>query len=172
MIFSPSERIARVTRQFSTGVVATTVVLIALAALVIWQATGAIHAHGLDGREDGAVALANTQVLDLTTVDTATAKQKLTRLQARSTGDFGKQISGLSSTFQNVLKRGHIAAKGHIVAAGISSFSDDTATVLVVSATTVTTAKEPHGVKRTYRCRVSLTRESGKWLVNDMKFVS
>jgi Mce-associated membrane protein len=55
--------------------------------------------------------------------------------------------------------------------AGLGRHDPDSARVLVVADSTVTTAAGPSPQKRHYRLQLDLVRDGDRWLVSDLQFV-
>jgi Mce-associated membrane protein len=140
-------------------------------ALLAWQVTVWIHDHRDDDRRAGALDVAKAQVLDLTTLDSESVSSTVEAMGSRVTGDFKRQFDGFSQTFVDVVQHDKITATGEISDAGISSFDDSSAVVIVASTTEVATAKQTTPMQRDYRISVSLDRVDGSWLISGMEFV-
>jgi len=162
MIASPRRTVS----ALALGVVSA----VALAALV-WQATVWVQNARDDDRRTAAVDVAKAQVLDLTTLDSASVASKVKAMGGRVTGDFKRQFDGFSTTFAKVVQHDQIQATGEIKAAGITSYDDDSAVVIVASTAQVTTEKQKAPTQRDYRISVSLERSGGSWLISGMEFV-
>jgi len=140
-------------------------------ALLVWQATSWLQHHRDDGRRTAAVDIARAQVLDLTTLDSATVAAKVAAMGSRVTGDFKRQFDGFSKTFADVVQHDRISATGEIKAAAISSYDDSSAVVIVASTAQVSTEKQQTPTRRDYRISVTLDRIDGSWLISGMEFV-
>jgi len=140
-------------------------------ALLVWQASVSAQNARDDDRRMAAVDVAKAQVLDLTTLDSASVASKVAAMGSRVTGDFKRQFDGFSKTFAQVVQHDKIQATGEIKAAGITSYDDDSAVVIVASTAQVTTEKQKAPTQRDYRISVSLERSGGSWLVSGMEFV-
>jgi len=142
----------------------------ALVALV-WQATVWVQNARDDDRRTAAVDVAKAQVLDLTTLDSASVASKVKAMGGRVTGDFKRQFDGFSTTFAKVVQHDQIQATGEIKAAGITSYDDDSAVVIVASTAQVASESQKSPTQRDYRISVSLDRSGGSWLISGMEFV-
>ena len=144
---------------------------LALVVGLSWQGKG-----WLDGREkisqrEQAVETASSQVIDLTTMDSATVQDKLESLAGRTVGDFKDQFNDITKSFQDVVEKNQITATGVIDGAAIESISDTQASVIVASSATITEKAKQEPVVRTYRLRIKLERSDDTWLVAGMEFV-
>jgi len=147
------------------------VVIVALLALIVVEglAVGR-HQHRESLRRD-AIRVANAQVVDLTTIDPAHVDDRLADLRKRTTGDFRRQLQGISQTFRSVVRSGKVRTAGDVVAAAVTSVTDRRAHVLVANRTTVTNTSAKQPTTRAYRIRVDLLRVDDRWLVSGMEFV-
>lgn len=144
--------------------------LVALVVLVLWQANQLRLDRRGDSLREGAVAAAEAQVLDLTTLDSVSVDVNLRRMAKRTSGDFRDQLQGITKTFSDLVAKNQIKASGLVVSRAVSSFSDSDATVLIASSAAIS-EKGGKPVTRTYRMRVKLERDSGSWKINGMEFV-
>jgi Mce-associated membrane protein len=151
--------------------IAVAVVSAAALALLVWQATVWVQDLRDDGRRSAAVDVAKAQVLDLTTLDSASVAAQVAAMGNRVTGDFKRQFDGFSQTFADVVQHDQIKATGEIKAAAITSYDDNAAVVIVASSAQVSTQKQTTPTQRDYRISVSLERSGGSWLVSGMEFV-
>lgn len=159
------------TPHWRVPVAALGVVTVLALALLAWQATVWLQHHREDDRRGAAVEIAEAQVLDLTTLDSESVASKVASMGSRVTGDFKRQFDGFSKTFAQVVQHDKIQATGEIKAAGITSYDDNSAVVMVASTAQVATEKQKAPTQRDYRISVSLERSGGSWLISAMEFV-
>jgi Mce-associated membrane protein len=150
--------------------VAAVVVLALLAVIVLEAIAVGRHQHRESLRRD-AIRVASAQVVDLTTIDPAHVDDRIADLRKRTTGDFRRQLQGISQTFRSVVRSGKVRTAGDIVAAAVTSVTDRRAHVLVANRTTVTNTSAKQPTTRAYRIRVDLLRVHDEWLVSGMEFV-
>lgn len=118
------------------------------------------------------VALAEAQVLGLTTLDYRHVDAQVAAMIDRTTGDFHKQFELIAKTFEQVVNQSSVIARGRIVAAGVASLSRSRAIVLVASKAQVQSKNSARPSARTYRMRVTLERGGhSPWLISNMEFV-
>src|SRR4051794_2839265 len=60
--------------------------VVALAAVIVWQAEAVRDDHRQDKAQQQAIRLAEDQVVDLTTLDSATVKDKIDSMSRRTSG--------------------------------------------------------------------------------------
>jgi hypothetical protein len=145
-------------------------VVAVLAALLIWQVLERRGSDAEDARRSKAVSVAKAQVIDLTTLDSDSVAPKLKAMAGRTSGEFRQQLSGITNTFVKIVRENKIAATGVIDATGVTSMSDDRATVIVASSATVNQGKSK-AATRNYRIKVSLKLVKGAWKIDGMEFV-
>ena len=149
----------------------TAVVVLALLAVVVLEAIAVgRHEHRESLRRD-AIRVASAQVVDLTTIDAAHVDDRLADLRKRTTGDFRRQLQGISETFRSVVRSGKVQTAGDVVAVAVTSVSDRRAHVLVANRTAVTNTSAKQPTTRAYRIGVDLVRVKDTWLVSGMEFV-
>jgi hypothetical protein len=144
----------------------------ALVAVLVWQGLALRHDHQLDDRSDAAVRVAQDQVLDLTTLDSRTVSGKIKAMRERTTGDFSRQLEGITKSFVDAVTKAKLTASGDIDAAAITKIDDSRASVLVATTVLVTNKKEPKPATRSYRMKVELTWSDDRWLIDGMEFVA
>lgn len=118
------------------------------------------------------VETARQVVVNLTTLNHASADADINRILAGTTGTFRDQFSNASGSFRQVLDTGQVDSTGDIKEAGLIDANDDTAHVLVAAASTVKNTDAPNGESRVYRMKVTLEHVDNAWLVSNVEFVS
>jgi Mce-associated membrane protein len=94
------------------------------------------------------------------------------RVTDGATGSFKKQYSKLQEGVLEVLKREKSVMEGEVLWAGVVDVDQDSATVIVATSGTVANQQSNNQpVARTFRLRLDLVLEDGKWLTNDLQFV-
>jgi Mce-associated membrane protein len=142
-----------------------------LLGVTVWQ--------GLGWREDRSVAedrravlrVAEAQGVDLLSLTASNVSERLTAMSERTTGDFKRQLDGITSTFAGTITDQKIEAAGQVVDAAVESLDEDDAKVLLAGDTQVKDDKSDAVTPRSYRIRVSLVRHEGRWLIDNMEFV-
>lgn len=148
-----------------------TVLFVTLAGATVWQGwVYADHRTDVDQRRE-AISVAKAQVIDLTTMDSTTVKSKVAAMKRRTSGDFKRQLEGVTSTFESVVSDSDVKAHGKIAEAAVVSIDHKKATILVASTSSVTSKKNLAPATRTYRLRVTLSHNQDGWLINGMEFV-
>lgn len=89
-----------------------------------------------------------------------------------ATGTFLDQYEASSESLVDLVTQYESVQTGEIDSAAVSSIDADDATVLVAATTTVTNLQTgDDGQLRVYRILITLVREDGQWLTNDLEFV-
>lgn len=143
-------------------VLATTAVLSALEV----RADSAAH----DGRA-AAVHAAERQVVALLSVSARSSDADLARLTEGATSSFRDEIRAHADAFRAAIRKGAVEATGAVSSAGVVSWADDRARVLVAARGTVRNTSTKRAQPRAYRLQVDLRRVSGRWLVSGLEFV-
>jgi Mce-associated membrane protein len=100
------------------------------------------------------------------------AQDSIARVAQGATGEFKKQYSRSTEGVLKVLKQERSVMDGKVLWAGVVDVDQDSATVIAATSGTVAnrqTNNQP--VARTFRLRLDLVREDGRWLTNDLQFV-
>lgn len=157
----------------SRGVVASVLVvlMLALAGLIGWQAWQLTSNYNADERNKAAVAAGRDFAQNLLALNYATVDRDVKRVVDRTTGDFKDQYTSGQATLKNSIVQTKSVNTAQILEAGLVSSDPDSAVVLVAAEGTSKSPQNPKGVLRHYRIQVSLSLQSGKWLVSDLKFV-
>lgn len=158
-------------RKLSLSTAAYLLVTALAVAAAVWQGTLWFQDHRYDDRREAAIAVAEDQVLDLTTLDTKTVDAKLKAMGERLGGDFKRQFDGFSETFAQAVTADKISAAGQVRSVAVSSYDDDKASVLVATTVQVSDGDKKEATQRDYRMRVLLDRDGDAWLVTGMEFV-
>jgi Mce-associated membrane protein len=153
------------------GAVVALVLVVALAGVTVWQVEAVREDHRQDKAQQQAIRLAEDQVVDLTTLDSATVKDKIDSMTRRTSGSFKQELTGITQAFVAAVTKSNITAKGQIDSAALASYKKDDAKVIVASTAQVTDGADAQPVTRTYRMKVTLQRSGGTWLIDGMEFV-
>lgn len=148
------------------------VLVVAFAAIAIWQGR-ALHTGQRDQRrEDAAVTMAKAQVVDLTSLDSTSVHERIARMTKRTSGSFQQELTDMTKAFAAAVTKSKIKSTGTIDAAAVSAYTGSTAEVIVASTADVASAQTTTPVSRAYRMKVSLAWSKTGWLIKGMEFVS
>jgi len=151
--------------------VVATVVVLALAVLLVWQGKEWQQRRQDDDRRAAALDVAEQQVLDLTTITGETVKKKLSAMRDRVTGDFAGELEQFADLFADAVRKSKVNARGEVEGSAIQSLDNKDAVVLVASSAAISNAEQKRPSVRTYRLRVNLHWVENEWLVSGMEFV-
>lgn len=117
-------------------------------------------------------AAARAEALAFLAVDHTDMDPLIDAVLEGATGDFAEQYAAQRDTLTSEAIRTEATSTGEVVALGVGSLDDDSATVLVAANSTVTnTSTGSEGQVRYYRLRLDLVREGDRWLTSDVEFV-
>lgn len=122
-----------------------------------------------DSARTAALNTARSYAATLTTYDHNTMDASIANVLDGATGEFKRQYSGASATLKKMISETKATVEGTVIAAGVSSASDDKTEVLLFVDQTVQNGKEK---PRTDRNRIELTLErhdSDRWLVSQVQ---
>lgn len=101
------------------------------------------------------------------------AQESIDKVAAGATGEFREQYTSSTDGVIEVLEENRSIMDGEVLWAGVVDVDNDSATVIAATTGTVTnnqTDNEP--VARSFRLRLDLVLEDGRWLTRDLQFVS
>ncbi len=135
--------------------------------LIVWQ-----H-HNASVRRQHAnefIETAKQGVVAMTSLDFTNVNDQLRSILDNATGAFRDDLATRADDFIKVAQTSKVIAKGTVTAAGVESMTDDSAVVLVVGSEQVTNAagnQQP----RTFRFRVTVTRDGDARKVSKLEYV-
>jgi Mce-associated membrane protein len=131
--------------------------------------------HAANERADdraAAMAVAEQEVKDLTTLSPTTLDPTLERLKTRLTGGFARQFDAFYSTFASVVREQKVTSRGSVQSVALSSLSGRKAVALVAARAVVTSTASKRKLQRAYRLELTLAKRDSGWLISGMRFVS
>ncbi|GAA0386575.1 hypothetical protein Acor_25880 [Acrocarpospora corrugata] len=133
-----------------------------------WQARAEELAVAAD--RQAAITAASTHAINLMSVDHRTIDSTLNRILATSTGE---AKTGYQATLKAATLKNKVLQTGVLRASGLTSFTATDAQALVVADAVINWAdRDDPAEERFYRWRMTLVKESGKWLVAKAELVS
>ncbi|MET9018640.1 hypothetical protein ABZV93_01530 [Actinopolymorpha sp. NPDC004070] len=127
--------------------------------------------HREDRSRAQALHAARQLVADFTTVDYRTFDRQSGEVLDLASGDFHSQYAHAAKQLRTLVTRNRTVSHGQILEAGITSFDQDSARVLVVADAQVTHVGADKPELRTYRLQLDLSREKAGWRVVELQFV-
>ncbi|SFB28961.1 Mce-associated membrane protein [Amycolatopsis marina] len=88
-----------------------------------------------------------------------------------ATGRFAEQYSQVGANLTELIKQHKAVSEGTVLAAGAVEAEDDHAVVLLFVDQTITNTNSPQPRVDRNRMRMTLVRQDGRWLVDDVKLL-
>ncbi|HWU22860.1 MAG TPA: hypothetical protein VN088_15095 [Nocardioides sp.] len=154
-------------REIAVGVIA-----VALLATAGWRGYAWWHLDRQQHDRSAAIVVASAEVTGLISINASTSQADIDTLLSRATADFRSQLGKQSERLRKALSSNKVSATGAVVSAGIASYGDGRATVIVAAAGTVKNKSTATAQPRNYRLQVSLQKTGGTWLVSGLELVS
>lgn len=107
---------------------------------------------------------------NLTTFDAATAEEDIARLVETTTPAFAAGLDGDREAFIRSLREGKVKMTGTVTEAGVASYDDDTAQVIVAVRSAVNSGGGEQG--RDYRLNLTMVHQGGSWLASKVEFLA
>lgn len=100
------------------------------------------------------------------------ADQSLRQVAAGATGELARRYGTGSDRVRRTLRTNHSVMVGSVVWAGVVTVDRDTASVILATTGTVANRRTGgHRVPRSYRLRLDLVQQDGRWLTRKLGFV-
>ncbi len=161
------------TNRWLAGLLVLLIVLASLgAALVSRTHQDRRDARVVQERYGAVLAAANAEATAFVNLRYDRAEQTVGAVAAGATGSFRRHYASASGQVIRVLQRHRSSMVGHVVWSGVVQLDPSHATV--IAATTGTVSNDRTGgrpVDRSYRLRLSLVAEGGRWLTSNVQFV-
>ena len=120
---------------------------------------------------DEVLAVARTSVLALTDIDASTTDDQMDDLLGGMTESLVNEFKPQAGSFRKAMVANKVRTDGSIVAMGIASIDERSATVVVAATARIANARTRGTQDRSYRLSVGLKRVGDRWLVDSMEFV-
>ena len=154
----------------------------AIVVVLVWPTAvpGESRAEKANDR-DLAVTVAATQVTKaFLDVDYRAMEPRLAKVLSLSTGTFKNQYETAKTDLKTQAQSAQAVAVGAVRDVGIADIDNDTAVVYVAADTTISNksiaaakaAGKTVDDKRHYRFQLNLTKVHGRWLLDDLQFIS
>jgi Mce-associated membrane protein len=150
------------------------VLVVALAAIAVKLGLGLQGQQRQQADQQAALHAARQAAADLMTIKYQTAGNDINRILGVATGSFHAQVSGDRKQLVNETESAHAVSTANVLGAGLvgGAITGNTATVVVVVDSTITSKNAPNGVVNHYRETVTLTRTGGRWLASQVDFAT
>jgi Mce-associated membrane protein len=152
--------------------IAAGVALAALLAVTGWRGYTWWHLDHQQSDRASAISVASAEVTSLISINASTSQADIDTLLSRATSDFKSQLGKQSAKLRAALSSNKVSATGSVISAGLVSYGDDKASVIVAATGTVKNKSTAQAQPRNYRLAVSLQKTGGAWLVSGLELVS
>lgn len=159
-------------RRPGWGAVLVTILVVALLALSVERGLAWKSDRDSAERRQAAIDAASAEVVGLITINAKTSDADIDKLLAGATAAFRDQLESQADTLRSALAENDVQATGEVVSAGLTTFDDGKATVIVAAKGTVDNKQTGDPAPRNYRLEVTLTEQGNRWLVSGLEFVA
>lgn len=161
-------RLATATRlAVAVGLIAIAV----LGGLTAWLTTEAYRSNQHAAQRALFLSAGRQGALNLTTIEGTDAEAAVQRILDSSTGAFHDDFQKNAGPFVDVLEQTQSSSEGTITEAGVESFSEDQAEVLVAVSIKTVTPGSPDDLPRLWRMRLSVQKVDDGAKVSNVQFV-
>ncbi|MFC9664248.1 hypothetical protein ACFVJ5_28795 [Nocardia sp. NPDC127606] len=115
---------------------------------------------------------ARSGILAMISIRDTSAPDDVKKVLDQSTGAFKTDFEARSAAFVSVVQQAKVVTTGDVVAQGIESRNDETATVLVYATSSVTNAAGAENETRSWRLRVTMTDDHNRYKMSKVEFVA
>lgn len=153
------------------ALIAGLVAVVALAGLTGWLGFQAYQAKQTQDLRSLYLQVGRQGALNLTTIGYENAEADVQRILDSATGTFYDDFQRRAEPFVEVVKQAQSTSEGTIAEAGLESFSDNEAQVLVAVTVRTSNAGAPDQAPRAWRMRISVEKVGDEAKVSNVEFV-
>ena len=153
------------------ALIAGLVAVVALAGLTGWLGFQAYQAQQTQDLRSLYLQVGRQGALNLTTIGYENAEADVQRILDSATGTFYDDFQRRAEPFVEVVKQAQSTSEGTIAEAGLESFSDNEAQVLVAVTVRTSNAGAPDQAPRAWRMRISVEKVGDEAKVSNVEFV-
>ena len=153
------------------ALIAGLVAVVALAGLTGWLGFQAYQAQQTQDLRSLYLQVGRQGALNLTTIGYENAEADVQRILDSATGTFYDDFQRRAQPFVEVVKQAQSTSEGTIAEAGLESFSDNEAQVLVAVTVRTSNAGAPDQAPRAWRMRISVEKVGDEAKVSNVEFV-
>ena len=146
-------------------------VFVAVSGLAGWLVYGAYKEEKTSELRSMFLAAGRQGALNLTTISYTQADADVQRVLASSTGQFLDEFSKRAPAFIDVVKHAQAKTTGNITEAGIESFNENSARVLVAVSVNTSNLGVAEQQPRNWRMRIDVTKVGDSAKVSNVGFV-
>lgn len=150
------------------------VLVVVLAAIAIKLGLGLAADQRQQNDQQAALHAARQAAADLMTISYQSAGSDINRILSVATGTFRAQVAGSRQQVMKATVNAQAVSKANVLGAGLvgGQVTGNTATVVVVVDSTVTSKNAPNGVVNHYRETITLNKTGGRWLASQLDFAT
>ncbi|MFI9408682.1 hypothetical protein [Nocardia gamkensis] len=115
---------------------------------------------------------ARSGVLAMVSIRDTSAPDDIAKVLEQSTGPFHKDFESRARSFISVVQEAKVVTTGDVIAQGIESRNGDSAEVLVYATSKVSNAAGAQNESRTWRLRVTMSDDGGRYKMSNVEFVA
>jgi Mce-associated membrane protein len=157
------------TRAAAAGLVAVLVGALSFGGAQVWR----LHEASQHRHERSRVLEAvRAEVIALTNISATTTDKQIGHLLGGMTQHMKGQLASQADAFRQAMVQSKVQSRGSVVAVGLTSISARRASAVVAAAARVSNSRTAGDQDRSYRLRLTLRKVAGRWLVDEMEFVS
>jgi Mce-associated membrane protein len=153
------------------ALIAMTVAVVALGALVGWLGFRAHESQQTNQQRAVYLAAARQGALNLTTISYTEVDADIKRILDSATGQFYDDFQKRSQPFVEVVKQSQSKSQGTVTESALESVNGDTAQALISVAVTTSTAQAAQQQPRAWRMRISVQKIGDTAKVSNVEFV-
>jgi Mce-associated membrane protein len=147
------------------------VVIVGLAVALIISQVQLANQNSLNAYRASAVAAAKAYAHDVASYSYLHLHRDFGRVESESTPSFRRDFIRSSGSLSKVLVQYKATASAKVLEAGVSSISSNKAVVLVFVNQSVANSTQQGASTDDSRIKVTLVRDGGRWLLQDLKVV-
>ncbi|BBZ13002.1 hypothetical protein [Mycobacterium branderi] len=168
-VTAPPRRWARIAaRTLAAAAIVAICALLGASGYMLW------HHHTVDQqrqRDAAFMAAARQGVVNMMSLDFHKAKEDVQRVIDSSTGEFRDDFQKRAADFTSVVEQSKVVTEGSAKTTGIESTGKDSAVVLVLANERVTNAAGAKEEPRSFRLRVTVSRDGDQIKMSKVEFV-
>lgn len=138
---------------------------------VVFVAVQYLSLRSAEAARAEALGAATEFATNLSSYDFNDLEGNFSGVTENATGRFAEQYSQVGANLTELIKQHKAVSEGTVLAAGAVEAEDDHAVVLLFVDQTITNTNSPQPRVDRNRMRMTLVRQDGRWLVDDVKLL-
>lgn len=144
------------------------IVVLALVAGAVWTLLQVRDRRASSAADEAALDAGRQAAVAFTSYDHRHLDEDLGAVSDLATGKFREQFTAALGTLTQAIEKAKGVSVGRVTYAGLKERTDDEAVVLAAVDASITNRTNPKPSIRRYRLQITLTDESGDWLISDI----